>query len=60
MFREGFAMGRDDRSGLFYTNPELRQRFSDLYGEFWCNGQVAHDLKEVLRLRNARITDCGY
>ena len=53
-------MGRDNRSGLFYTNPELGQRFSDLYGEFWCNGQVAHDLKEVLRLRNARITDCGY
>ena len=53
-------MGRDDRSGLFHTNPELGQRFGDLYGEFWCNGQVTHDLKEILRLRNARITDCGY
>ena len=53
-------MGRDDRSGLFQSNPELGERFGDLYGEFWCNGLVTHDLKEVLRIRNAPITDCGY
>ena len=53
-------MGRDDRSGLFQSNSGLGERFGDLYGEFWCNGLVTHDLKEVLRIRNARITDCGY
>jgi hypothetical protein len=53
-------MGREDRSGLFQTNAELGLRFGDLYGEFWCNGQLDHELKEILRLRNARITDCGY
>ena len=53
-------MGRDDRSGLFLANLDLGIKFGDLYGEFWCNGLLSHELKEVIRLRNARLTDCGY
>jgi len=53
-------MGRDDKSGLFLANPEIGERFGDLYGTFWCQGNIPHELKEVIRLRNAQITDCGY
>ncbi len=53
-------MGRDDKSGLFTADPEVGERFGDLYGAMWCSGTVTHELKEVLRLRNARLTDCGY
>jgi hypothetical protein len=34
--------------------------FFDLYAEFWQRGVLPADLKEITRLRNARITDCGY
>jgi hypothetical protein len=34
--------------------------FSDLYGQFWNNGVLDHTAKETARLRNARITDCGF
>jgi hypothetical protein len=40
--------------------PELAAMFSALYGEFWSRGVVDHPSKEAARLRNARITDCGY
>ena len=40
--------------------PETIGRFFDLYSEFWQRGVVAPELKELTRLRNARITDCGY
>ena len=26
----------------------------------WSHGEVDHTAKEIARLRNARITDCGY
>ena len=39
--------------------PDVLQAFSALYAEFWQHG-VAPDLKEITRLRNARVTDCGY
>ena len=39
---------------------ELMGRFFELYAEFWQHGLVAPELKEMTRLRNARITDCGY
>ncbi len=53
-------MGRDDKSGLFLANPLVGERFGDLYGSFWCDGNLSHELKEVVRLRNAQLTDCGY
>jgi hypothetical protein len=40
--------------------PNTMGRFFDLYAEFWQNGVVNPHLKEMTRLRNARITDCGY
>ena len=40
--------------------PEMISRFFDLYAEFWQRGIVAAEIKELTRLRNARITDCGY
>jgi len=33
--------------------------FGTLYGHFWSHGVVDQPTKEVTRLRNARITDCG-
>lgn len=40
--------------------PELAAAFFDLYGEFWNRGVLDHATKETARVRNARITDCGY
>ena len=40
--------------------PDMIARFFDLYGELWQRGVVAAEIKELTRLRNARITDCGY
>lgn len=40
--------------------PEVMNRFFTLYAEFWQRGVVAAQVKEMTRLRNARITDCGY
>jgi len=34
--------------------------FFDLYAEYWQRGVLPADLKEITRLRNARVTDCGY
>jgi hypothetical protein len=39
---------------------ESTAAFFDLYAEFWQRGVLPPDLKEVTRLRNARVTDCGY
>ena len=44
----------------FALQPDLYQAFWDLYGTMWMEGQVDHPTKEVMRLRNARVTDCGY
>ena len=40
--------------------PVLAARFSELYGTFWSKGILEHRTKEVARMRNARITDCGF
>lgn len=40
--------------------PETTGRFFELYAEFWQNGVVPVALKEMTRIRNARVTDCGY
>ncbi len=40
--------------------PETASLFADLYAEFWQNGVLDVRLKEMTRIRNARITDCGY
>ena len=40
--------------------PKLGSLFFDLYAEFWQNGVADPAIKEMTRIRNARITDCGY
>ena len=40
--------------------PETLVAFLKLYGTLWSHGTVPQPLKEIARLRNARITDCGY
>jgi len=40
--------------------PEMASRFADLYAHFWQQGRVSQRIKEITRLRNARITDCGF
>lgn len=39
--------------------PELWTAFNRFYGALWTHGVVDQPTKEVARLRNARITDCG-
>lgn len=34
--------------------------FNDLYGQLWSHGVLDHPTKEVARIRNARVTDCGF
>src|SRR6187402_1058741 len=40
--------------------PDLAAAFGRLYGTLWTEGVVPQRLKETARMRNARITDCGY
>jgi len=40
--------------------PDITARFFELYTEFWQHGIVPVELKEMTRLRNARVTDCGF
>ncbi|MFN3258152.1 MAG: hypothetical protein ACE37B_20935 [Ilumatobacter sp.] len=45
---------------LLAHQPELARSFGALYARFWSGGVVDHPTKEAVRIRNARITDCGY
>jgi hypothetical protein len=47
------------RSALGHQ-PELLDAFGKLYGVLWQRGVLDDPAKEMARLRNARITDCGY
>ena len=40
-------------------HPVLRKRFDEMYATLWGGGVIGEDVKELVRLRNARITDCG-
>lgn len=40
--------------------PVALVAFLRLYGTLWSHGTVPQPLKEIARIRNARITDCGY
>jgi len=48
------------KSGLCAAATGEGEAFFELYGTFWRDGRIEQELKEVVRLRNARITDCGY
>ena len=40
--------------------PEVISAFFELYADFWQQGVLSQEIKEMTRIRNARITDCGY
>ena len=40
--------------------PAMITNFFDLYAELWQRGVVSAEVRELTRIRNARITDCGY
>lgn len=47
-------------SGIFFDHqPELFARFNRFYGTLWSEGVLDQPTKEIGRIRNARITDCG-
>ncbi|MBD2843328.1 carboxymuconolactone decarboxylase family protein [Erythrobacter rubeus] len=41
-------------------HPQLAERFTHLYGKFWDSDVLSARLKEVARMRNARVTECGF
>ena len=40
--------------------PDILGHFGELYADFWQRGIISQEVKEMTRIRNARITDCGY
>jgi len=40
-------------------SPRVRAAFDKMYATLWSRGSVDLDVKELVRLRNARVTDCG-
>jgi len=40
-------------------SPKVRAAFEQMYATLWSRGAVDTDVKELVRLRNARVTDCG-
>ena len=57
------SSGEPGKPADFYTvfshQPELAARFAATYASFWQSDVLSQRIKEVVRLRNARITDCG-
>ncbi len=47
-------------SNVMLHKRDILERFGDLYSEFWRKSSVSLEIKEMTRIRNARITDCGY
>ena len=48
------------RTQVFGVDEGFMGSFRALYGEFWSRGVLDEPAKEIARLRNARITDCGF
>ena len=40
--------------------PAIAESFFALYGRFWGSDVLAARIKEVARMRNARVTECGF
>jgi alkylhydroperoxidase family enzyme len=40
--------------------PILSARFAALYGSFWDSDVLPARIKEIVRMRNARVTQCGF
>ncbi len=54
------AQGDPVRSSPLAHQPEALDAFTKLYGVLWSHGVVDHPTKELARLRNARVTGCGF
>jgi len=39
--------------------PSMNDAFWRLYGEYWSRGVLDERTKEVARIRNARMVNCG-
>lgn len=48
------------RGGVLRLQPELSEAFLHYYGNLWSRGVLEHTAKEIARIRNARLVDCGY
>lgn len=46
-------------SSFFEHQPEIFASFNRFYGTLWSEGELDLPTKEVGRLRNARVNDCG-
>ena len=58
---ESAITGQDANFGTVLSHaPEMMVKFGELYAEFWQQGLISQEIKEMTRIRNARITDCGY
>lgn len=44
---------------FFDWQPELFAMFNEFYGVLWSEGVLDQPTKEVGRIRNARVVDCG-
>jgi alkylhydroperoxidase family enzyme len=40
--------------------PDIAESFFALYGRFWGSDVLPARIKEVARMRNARVTECGF
>lgn len=49
-----------DIQNVLAHQPALRDLFNELYAVVWSQGRIEHRTKELSRLRNARITGCGF
>ena len=47
-------------SNVMLHKRNILESFGALYSEFWQKSVVSLEIKEMTRIRNARITDCGY
>ena len=47
-------------ANVLMNTPEVFAAFGEVYAEFWQRGIISQEIKEMTRIRNARITDCGY
>lgn len=48
------------RAAMFEQNRELGRRFRTLYATMWRDGVLEQGVKEIVRMRNARVVDCGW
>ena len=46
-------------TSFFDHRPELFAAFNRFYGTLWTEGALDQATKEVGRIRNARVNDCG-